>query len=230
MIYSDFIEQVNGAYRGTDDDAPVEGSPDYSLWLNTTNRKIAEWARDSKNTWESLFEIRDAGTITVGTQTYDLEDDFLMPADKVTITTIDSNTIDYVLVKPQERGRYYKSVYISGREPRQLTFYDAFVVDQDVISGTINLAAYFIPDELTDASDDIPVDDPYWLVYAVASELAFNDITYSDKAPDLVGKANFLYSQMSAANRKGTNDNPRVARTNVARIRGTRYYYGEERY
>lgn len=228
MILSELFDQVNDSFRGTDDDAPAVGTTDYDMWLRVTNRKLAEWARDSKNTWESLFEIRDVGTVQAGTQTYDLEDDFLTPADRVTITTTDDHVIRYYLVKPQERGRYLKSVYVSGREPKQLTFYDAFTASQDVIGGTINLAAYFIPDELTTASDDIPCDDPMWLVYAVASELAFNQLEYSDKAPDLVGKANFLYAQMSSANRKGTADNPRVAYTNVRRIKGTRYTYGTD--
>ena len=226
MILSELFDQINDAYRGTDDDAPTVGTPDYSMWLRTTNRKIAEWARDSKNTWQSLFEIREIGTVAVGSQTYDLEDDFLIPADRVYITpTGQVNTLPYTIVKPQERKRFYNAVYITGRDPKQLTFVDTFNVDTQPVGGTISLAAYFIPDELTDASDEIPVDDPMWLVYAVASELAFNDLSYSDKSPDLVGKANFIYSQMAAANRKGTNDSPRVAPTNVNRIRGTRFNF-----
>ena len=223
MIVSECMNQINWAYRGTDDDAPVVGTPDYQMWLDTINRKIAEWARDSKNTWSSLFEVREVGTVAFGTQTYELEDDFLLPANGVTVTPLSNPTgyIKYNLVKPEERDGFYNSVYISGREPKLLTFTDTLQANGDYIGGTINLAAYFMPDELTDASDDIPVDDPYWLVYSVASELAFNDLSYSDKSPDLVGKANYVYQQMSAANRKGVYGNPRTAPTNVNRIRGT---------
>jgi len=230
MIYSDFINQVNDAYRGTDDDAPSLSTPDYNMWLRVTNRKIQEWARDSKNTWQSLFEAREVGTVAFGTQVYELEDEFLTPANGVTISPTGNPTsyIKYTLVKPEERNNFYNSVYISGREPKLLTFNDTFNADGNYIGGTINLAAYFMPDEITDPSDDIPVDDPMWLVYAVASELAFNDLSYSDKSPDLVGKANFLYSQMAAANRKGVYGNPRVAPTNVNRIRGNRYVYGSD--
>jgi len=234
MIYSEFIQQVNDAYRGSDDNAPAVGTTDYDMWLRVANRKIQEWARDSKNTWQSLFEVRPVGTVAFGTQTYDLEDDFLTPANSVSITTLTdpTNYLGYTIVKPEERDGFYNSVYISGREPKTLTFNDTFNADGTYIGGTINLAAYFIPDELTDASDDIPVDDPMWLVYAVASELAFNDITYSDKSPDLVGKANFLYSQMAAANRKGTYGNPRTSPTRVNPIRGTGSWFSlrRERY
>jgi len=221
MILSELFTQVNGAYRGSDDDAPTEGTTDYNLWLQTANRKLHEWAKDTKNVWDSLFEIRQVGTVSAGQQTYELDDDFLQPADQVTIKTLDGNNLKYTLVKPQERGGFYNAVYISGRDPRILTFYDDFKADTQTIGGTINLAAYFIPDDLEKASDEIPIDDPYWLVYAVASELAFNDIEYSDKSPDLVGKANYLYSQMATANRRGTYNNPRTAPTNVSRIRGT---------
>jgi len=222
MNVTEAMNQINISYRGSDDDVPAEGSVDYNMWLSTINRKKDEWARDTKNPWKSLFEIREVGTVSLGTQTYDLEDDFLTPADRVTITTTNpNNTLEYTLVEPQERGRYYNSVYISGRDPKQLTFYDDFKADTSPIGGTINLAAYFIPEDLTSGNDEIPVDDPYWVVYSVASELAFNDLTYSDKSPDLVGKANFLYSQMAHANRKGTSGNPRTAITRVNPIRGT---------
>lgn len=227
MIVSELFDQINAAYRGTDDDAPVSGSVDYTLWLNTTNRKINEWARDGKNTWQSLFDIREVGTVAFGTQTYDLDDQILVPADEVTITTLTDNILCYKISKPQERTRYIKSAYVSGIDPQKLTFPVTFPSTSDAIGGTINLAAYFIPDDLTASTDTILVDDPYWLVYAVASELAFNDLTYESKYVDLNTKANTLYAQMSSNNRRGSNDNPRQARTNVERIRGTDTYLRE---
>ena len=220
MNYETFIRQVNGAYRGTDDDAPAEGTPDYILWMDTTNRKIGEWARDSSNTWASLFDIRDVGTVAVGTQTYDLDDEVLFPADHVLVTTLDGQKLRYEINKPQERGRSYRSVYISGHDPQQLTFYDDFIADTQQIGGTISMAGYFIPDQIARSRDILPVDDPSWLIYAVASDLASNDLTYSDKSPDLLAKANDRYRQMSLANRRGTSNNPRVAYTNVQKIYG----------
>ena len=218
MILSTFFSHVNNAFRGSDDDAPTSGN-DYDLWLNTTNRKIAEWAGDSKNTWQSLFEIRSIGTVSSGTQTYSLDDDFVSPADKLYVT-VNSQDIDFMIVKPEERDRFSSAVYISGRDPQNITFVDTIDSNSQIVGGTIYLAARFVPGELTAAGDTIPVDDPYWLVMAVASELAFNDLTYSDKAPDLNAKANDLYAGMVSTNRRGSNNNPRIAQTNVSRIKG----------
>ncbi len=53
---------------------------------------------------------------------------------------------------------------------------------------------------------------------AVASEIAFNDITYEDKASDLNAKANALYRQMVSDERKGTYNNPIQTPVNVYRI------------
>lgn len=222
MIVTNLFAQINSAYRGSDDDAPAVGTTDHTLWLATTNRKISEWARDGKNTWQSLFEIREQGTISVGTQDYDFDSDISVPADSVVVTTTTNQNIEYTICKPQERKRFLRAVYISGRDPQVLTFQDTIKANDQIVGGTIKVAGYWVPDDLTGVNDTIPVDDPYWLVYAVASELAFNDLTYSDKAPDLNAKANNLYSGMVSDNRRGTNNNPRMARTNVNRIPGTR--------
>lgn len=222
MDVTTLFTQINSAYRGSDDDAPSAGTPDYNLWLATINRKISEWARDGKNTWQNLFDIRSIGTISATSQTYDLDSDILLPADQVIVTTTNNNDIEYTITKPQERKRYLHAVYISGNNPQVLTFVDTIGASDQVVGGTIKVAGYYVPANLTSLTDTVPVDDPYWLVYAVASELSFNDLTYESKSADLNAKANNLYSIMVNNNRRGTNNNPRTARTNVNRIPGTR--------
>lgn len=290
MILSTLFEQINNSYRGSDDDVPLAGTADYTNWINTTNRKISEWAGDSKNTWQSLFyidapnelgtvattgtttltgtstyfldynvgdkvtvdgeTIRTIATITsntvltvtvafsntvtantythttiikTGVQTYSLHRNFQSPSDKVIITDTDDNEISFMIGKPQERERYTPEVYISGMNPQTITFVDTInaTYNTNWIGGVLQAPGYYAPNDLTDEDDTIPVDDPYWLVYTVASELAFNDLTYESKAVDLNSKANNLYSGMISNNRRGTNNYPRIARTNVNRIRGT---------
>lgn len=290
MILSTLFDQINSAYRGSDDNAPSSGTPDYTLWLNTTNRKIAEWASDAKNVWQSLFKyekpnepgtvattgtttltgtntyftdyavgdtitvsgetVRTIDTITSDTvltvtvafsntasaktfthasiiatsvQSYSLHRNFNNPSDKAFVALTDQN-IEYMIGKPQERSRFLNEVYISDLNPQVLTFYTdiSATSSANLIGGTLKVPGYYVPDDLTTAADIIPVDDPYWLVYAVASELAFNDLTYEDKAVDLNAKANNLYSGMISQNRRGSNNSPRIARTNVNRIPGTR--------
>lgn len=222
MEVSTLFTQINTAYRGSDDDAPAAGTTDFSLWMSTINRKINEWATDGKNTWQSLFEIRSIGIISVGTQTYDLDIDISVPADSVIVTTTTGKDIEFTICKPQERKRYLHAVYVSGRNPQTLTFQDTIVAADQIVGGTIKVAGYYITADLTSLTDTVPVDNPYWLVYAVASELSFNDLTYESKSADLNAKANNLFSGMVSDNRRGTNNNPRIARTNVNRIPGTR--------
>lgn len=161
--------------------------------------------------------------IALGVQSYAMHRNLLNASDEIYVSTTNQN-LCYLLGKPQERTRYCGEVYMSGRFPQTLTFQTTFLTGEQAISGTLKTPGYYIPNDLVNLTDLIPVDDPYWLVYSVASELAFNDLTYESKYEDLNIKANNLYSQMVSTNRRGTNNNPRVARTNVQRIRGTDYY------
>lgn len=223
MVLSDFFNQVNSAYRGSDDDTPAAGTADRTLWVLTTNRKIREWATDPNTRWRSRFSATySPGIIASGTQSYNLATTFFAPSDKVIITKTDGNDVEYEIVSPQDRDQVSKAVYISGTNPQVLTFYDEITSDSDIVGGTIYVPSYSIPADIED--DDaavIPVDDPYWLVYAVAAELAFNDITYEYKNADLQAKANNLWVKMLATNRQGTAGNPRVARYNIMRISGS---------
>lgn len=225
MNVTTLFNQINAAYRGSDDNPPTTGI-DFTLWLQTANRKTQEWAKDSNQTWASLFSLGTVATpIAAGTQTYALDDEAIVPSDKVTVT-VGINTYDYTVVKPQERNLSTKAVYLSGRHPQTLTFVDPIVAIDPIVGGTISFGAYIPPIDLVDGDSVVQVDDPYWLVYATAAELSFNDLTYSDKSSDLVTKANNLYSQMVAANRRGTADNPRTMPTRVKRILDPSHEYG----
>ena len=163
-----------------------------------------------------------ATIIKTGVQSYSVHRNLLNPSDRVLVYTTanPTNALYYIIGKPQERSRFTNEVYLSGRNPQLLTFYDTISAtsNSQLIGGTLKLPGYYVPVDLTVATDTVLIDDPYWLVYAVASELAFNDITYSDRSPDLNNKANNLYSAMESKNRRGTSNNPRTAQTNVNRI------------
>lgn len=219
MIVTELFTHINDAFRGNDDDAPASGSSDYNYWLRVTIRKVSEWAGDSKQTWLSQFEIREVGTVTTDLN-YDLDSQLIVPSDGLIITKTDGQDVEYKIVKPQERDRFPRSVYISGSDPQVLTFSETIAADSQIIGGTIKLPGYYVADDLTTGNATVPVDDPFWLVYAVAAELSFNDLTYESKYPDLLGKANSLYSNMTRKNRRGSSGNPRTVRVSVNRIRG----------
>lgn len=192
-----------------------------------TIRTIAAIASDTSLTVTVTFSntassktFTHATIIISGTRSYSLHRNLLNPSDKALVVTSLYGDLEYVIGKPQERHRFTNEVYLSARNPTKLIFPDGITstVNQTAIGGILKLPGYYIPNDMAQTTDLVLVDDPYWLVYATASELAFNDITYSDKAPDLNNKANNLYTQMVRNNRRGTSMNPRYANTNVNRI------------
>lgn len=191
-----------------------------------TSRVIATIPSDTSLTVTLAFSntvsantFTHATIIQTGVRSYSVHRNLLNPSDQA-IVVLPMQDLYFTIGKPQERKRYDNEVYLSSRFPQKLIFPTGVssTVNTNLIGYTLKLPGYYIPDDLTQASDIVPVDDPYWLVYATASELAFNDITYSDKAPDLNAKANNLYDGMAALNRRGTSNNPRVLYTNVNRI------------
>lgn len=220
MILTELFTQVNTAFRGSDDDAPTSGT-DFTLWLNTVNRKQNEWSTDSTQNWRSLF-FTDTLTpvITLATQTYNLPTNFVSASDRVAVTLAGVVTY-FTIIHPQETAYTQNCVYISGSNPQKLTFVDPIIATTGYLGGTITINGYHALADLTTGTDTILVNDPYWLVYAVASELSFNDQTYSDKAADLNAKANNLYQKMVRNNRRGTFSNPRITPTAVNRILDT---------
>lgn len=220
MNVTTLFTQINAAFRGTDDDAPTSGA-DFTYWLATANRKQDEWATDSTHNWNSLYSTDTLSpVIAAGTQSYDLPTTFVAAADRVTVT-VGTNVYYFTVIEPEEKADTQNCVYISGSNPQTLTFVDTIASDSPYVGGTITVPAYHKLTDLALGADTVLVDDPYWLVYAVASELAFNELDYSDKAADLNAKANNLYQKMVRNNRRGTHGNPRVTPTKVNHILST---------
>lgn len=106
MLVSDFVSKVNYALRGTDDDAPTEGTDEYLYWLDIFNRKKDELYLDPKN-WSAIYNQtapNELGTVATaettaltGTGTYFTDyrvgDQILVSGETVrTIATIVSDT------------------------------------------------------------------------------------------------------------------------------------------
>ena len=131
------------------------------------------------------------------------------------ITTTGSIEREYTVIKPQERYKYRQEAYISGRNPQTVTFTKTIVSTDDIVGGSLSVPGFYRPIDLTAAADILPFDDPMWGVMATASEIAFSDIIYEDKAADINAKANYLYMQMANTNRTGTFKNGRRIPTNI---------------
>lgn len=200
MIASDFLLDVYRAYRGKiDSRAPAWGSDKANVAIDIANRKQREWATDSRNKWNSLFEINSVGTVDTNTLTYDLDDTFFLASDYAKIVKTDGSYVEYPIVKAQQRNAPSgQALYIHGSDPKKITFAQA--IDAGLDAGTLYVPGYYIPADITASTDTILVDDPSWLVYITASELARNDPAKDSEYPGLVGMANECYTKMSNAN------------------------------
>lgn len=200
MDASTLLTRVWRAYRGKGaSKTPVWGSEKANLVIDIANQKQEEWARDSKIHWSSLFEIKDVDTLDTSVFTYELDATFLRPSDYIQVEKTDGSIVEIGLIKPQKRVGNETKFYISGRNPKKLT-YAGTNIDSGLNGGTIKAPAYYLPAALVNEADEVSVDDPNWLVYAVAAELSRNDASKDDQFANLLGMANDLYIKMADAN------------------------------
>ncbi len=160
--------------------------------------------------------------INSSNETYNVHRNLLSVSDKIYVLDTDGNKIYLDKIHPQERDYQTQQVHLSGGNPEVLTFTEDITASDPMVGGTLIIPGFYMPSDLTAATDLIPVPDPNWIVMAVASEIAFTDIVYEDRAEALNSRANALWSAMVARNRKGSFDNPRKTPYNVRRIRDTR--------
>ncbi len=156
--------------------------------------------------------------IATGDQSYNLHRSFLYPSDQVVVTDTSSNLHYFDVVKSQERVTTTQQAYISGMNPLALNFTLTIASTDNIVGGTLAVPGFYLPDDVSSASDELPFTDPNWGVMSVASEIAFNDVVYEDKASDLNEKANALFKAMTQKNRSGTHGNARRVPYNNYRI------------
>lgn len=146
------------------------------------------------NTASSLAFTR-ATIIKTGVQEYSINRNFYVPSDQVIIE--DTNNIYLSTTKPQDRD--FADVYFTGRNPKKIVFSND-IDDMSIVGGELKIPGYYIPAHLSGASDIVSVDDPNWLAYETAAELARNDATKDDQFGNLQAIANDLYQSMIQAN------------------------------
>lgn len=202
---------------------------DTILVSGETVRTIATITSNTVLTVTVAFSTTDSGLtftrntiVEDGVSEYSLHRNLIVPSDELKITTTGSVDVYYDIAKPKERPRTSRVGYVSGMNPQLLTFSSSIASTENIVGGTLYVPGYYMPADLAedDGDAEVPFLDPYYGVLSVASELAFNDITYEDKASDLAGKAQFLYQQMVRKNRRNTYGTRRAIPTSNYRIRG----------
>lgn len=178
---------------------------DYKKLLSIANTTIHDWATEPGVDWASLYDPAvQIGTISA-TDTYDLDDSIRVisqkEGDSVRIVDASDSTkhYDYQTVEPNSLKRYSQGNYCA-RVGSTLKFNKIFSSTDKEYGGSIYVPAYITPDDLANPTDDVPVDDPNWLVYMTAAEYVRSDIVLRDQYPNLIAKATNAMEGMKEAN------------------------------
>jgi hypothetical protein len=222
MTTSEFLQEVNDSLRGIDNDVPTFGTAEALYWLRIANRVRRSLYKNPAQQWASTYQVIELGTVSASSApTFDVDDEVIAPASSCYVLsgTNDDVRTNYTIVKPQEASTLKQEVYIAGGDPQTLYFTQEIASTEQVVGGTLYLPAYVMPDDFgAVATEVVIVDDIDWLVLATAAELAFSDITYEERAPDLNDKANAQFKQMSQRNRRNPYGTPKTSPYSVQRI------------
>lgn len=220
MTGSELLTQIYYAYRGKGASrVPAWGSEKANTAIAIANRKKDEWARDPNNRWQSLFAIRNDGTVDVNDTTYPLDADFIYPSDEALVTKTDGSEVYYPIVPPQRRNDFSQAIYITGNAAKVANF--AHEIDSGLDGGTLSIPGYYLPADLANDDDVVSVDDPIWLALATAAELARNDASKEDQFNNLMGMANDRYEKMVLANNGGAYNQPMNVPNNMPAVGAT---------
>jgi len=126
---------------------------------------------------------------------YSLNRRLYTPSDSAIVTTT-TQDVYYNYTKPQQRS--IGGVFLYGRQPKVLAFNEN--PSTQVVGGELKIAGYYLPQALVNSTDLVAVDDPNWLVHAIAAELARNDPAKDAEFGNILGMANELYKKMARAN------------------------------
>lgn len=208
---------------------PNPGTTKYLQMVAIANDLLRwEYALDEKIQWDSLWTTRTYGPIRANTQAYQLDSDVFYLSDFVYILRTDGNTDRFQVVHPEQRNRGFQGVgmvgsdngdpitYLTGSSAGgesnlTLNFEDNFVPGGNMagdIGGAIQVGCYALPDELQNASDSIPVNNPGWLVVRLAAEMARNDPAKEDQFTTLQASADKIYQNMVVGNQGNSFQQP----------------------
>lgn len=219
------ISGINYALRGTDDDPPTSGD-EFNYWLSVLNRKKDELYRDTTVNWPENYDVDSlTGTVAISAAPqFDLADTFICPSGELAHSGIyvidtDGKRHDLDLIEARDRSTK-QQVFIGGSNPQKLYFTQPIVAGDELIGGTIYVSGHYMPADFTTGTNELPFIDPQWAVMATAAEIAYNDITYEDRAEGLNAKANNLYQQMVMSIHRTSAMGAKKVRTSVKRIQG----------
>lgn len=176
---------------------------DWTKLLAISNLNKDAWVNEPNVDWESLYlPAVECGTVT-NTDTFDLDSSIhtisKRDGDYIRIVHTDGKYTDYTLTEPQDL-KYRTSGHFVAKIGSQIKFNHTFVSSDPQFGGTIQVPAYKTLPDLVNATDEVEVDDPNWLVVMNAAEYVSTNLVLQYRRPDLIAEANQLMQKMIESN------------------------------
>jgi len=182
LTESDLQDAIHTLYE-TDATTPASTDDDYIIRRRLINVAINRWENNMGTIWNELWTntsvVSTGATLTIATDdtTYNAPTSFLFPGGFVKI--MDGTNIHQTIpvIKPEEAQIYTttQAAYFTGN-PKDGYVLNLTQKPQSNINGFTLKYDYYKRAEAMDATTDIPeMADPYYIVYAVVSELHKGD-------------------------------------------------------
>ena len=186
---------IQKAYKmATGDDESISRSePSYSKYVSILNDLQRDWYEESlvlpNERWASL-EREETIIISSDTQ-YDLDGELVLHPlsySPLSVTLPSGNTVMPKLVSAAEFIRSNnKNIFTASSDGKIINFKKEFI--DSAIGGRITYPYYVNLEEISNDDDNIIVDNPNWLVYMLAAEIARSDIVQAGQYGNLVALA-----------------------------------------
>lgn len=182
LTESDLQDAIHTLYE-TDATTPASTDDDYIIRRRLINVAINRWENNMGTIWNELWTntsiVSTGATLTIATNdtTYNAPTSFLFPGGYVLIMNGTEEHSRIPVIKPEEAQIYTSSqaAYFTG-SPSTGYVLNLTQKPQSDINGFTLKYDYYKRAEAMDATTDIPeMADPYYIVYAVVSELHKGD-------------------------------------------------------
>lgn len=181
----------------------ASGSTKWAKIVAIANNKIDAWQREPGVDWNSLYDPSYSFGKITATDTFSLDDEIRKlsdtEGDDVTINRLDGQQTTYKIV-PADQLKQYQYGNFCAQIGRNLVFSKPFTTADIEFGGTLLVPIYTYAPHLVGDNDEVPVDDPQWLVLMVSAEYVRNDIVKQNQYPNLINEANGLMTSMKETN------------------------------
>jgi hypothetical protein len=211
---------IQKAYKmATGDDESISRSePSYAKYVSILNDLQRDWYEEPlilpSERWASLEREE---TIIVSSDTqYDLDGELAIHPLNYSPLSITLTSGEMIIPKLVSTTEFIRSndrnIYTASSDGKIINFKKDFI--KSAIGGRITYPYYINLEEVSNNDDDIVVDNPNWLVYMLAAEIARSDIVQAGQYGNLIALA-----QNSMTSMKNRQRGLRIAHMDPWRIK-----------